>query len=496
MNDFVNAEKDILNAYEIKKLDIITNKTLVEFYVDAKKFDKAIPYCDLMINRNIEVSFFLMIKITCKMHLGLWKGLLEDIDLFKENVDNKIIFRPLALKYFSDDPALIKKNAENYWTLKSKTKHITDNENNSIENKTKTIKSKIKIGYISGDFRKHAVFNLIQDLFINHDKSNFEIYAYSLFKQDGPEREKVSKNVDFFFDIDKKSSDEIIKLIKSHSLDIAIDLAGFTMLGKSEIFNFDIAKIKINYLGYPGTMGTNKYDYIIADKVIIPEKDKKFYSESVLYLKENYQPFTPIPLENNFDRSLFNLPENGFILGSLSRIEKILPNIFNIWMEILKKYSDTYLALYIVDPMVKNNIKIHCEENNYDFKRIIFLNHINHKDNLRRISMFDLYLDTFPYNGHTGISDSLFQSCVPTISLNGDSFASRVSMSLLSTLNLHKLITTSENEYRKKIDFYCSNRSELKNIRDYLINYKNKNLNRMKSFTKDFESLMLTLVNL
>ena len=108
--------------------------------------------------------------------------------------------------------------------------------------------------------------------------------------------------------------------------------------------------------------------------------------------------------------------------------------------------------------------------------------------------MFDLYLDTFPYNGHTGISDSLFQSCVPTISLNGNSFASRVSMSLLSTLNLHTLITTSEKEYEEKIDFYCLNRSELKKIRDQLLDYKNKNFNRMKSFTKNFEDLMLGLI--
>ena len=183
-----------------------------------------------------------------------------------------------------------------------------------------------------------------------------------------------------------------------------------------------------------------------------------------MYLKENYQPFTPISFENNFDRSNFNLPKEAFILGCLSRIEKIMPNIFNIWMETLKKHSDTFLALYILDPNVKNKIKNYFDENNFDFERIIFLDHINHLDNLKRISTFDLYLDTYPYNGHTGISDSLFQSCVPTISYNGNSFASRVSKSLLSTLNLEYLITTSENEYQKKIDFYCSNRSELKKL--------------------------------
>ena len=123
---------------------------------------------------------------------------------------------------------------------------------------------------------------MIQDLFVNHDKSIFEIYAYSSFRQEGLEREKVIKNVDYFFDIDNKNDQEILDLVNSHSLDIAIDLSGYTLNGKAEIFNFNIAKYKINYLGYPGTMGTKKYDYILCDKIVIPEADKDFYSEKFL----------------------------------------------------------------------------------------------------------------------------------------------------------------------------------------------------------------------
>ena len=242
-------------------------------------------------------------------------------------------------------------------------------------------------------------------------------------------------------------------------------------------------------------MGTDKYDYIIADKIIIPEDQKKFYSEKVLYLSENYQPFTPIPFETNIDRSDYDLPKDAFILGCLSRVEKILPSIFSIWMNILKKYKDTYLALYISNEEIKQNIKNFCKENKFDFERILFLSHISHNENLKRISTFNLYLDTFPYNGHTAISDALFQSCVPTISLNGKSFASRVSMSLLSSLNLQELITTNENEYFDKIDYFCSNRAALIDIKKKLLNYKKKNLDRMRTFTKDFENLMLRLVN-
>ena len=384
-----------------------------------------------------------------------------------------------------------KKIAKEHWKNKTKKDHLSKIDFNAGHQKNK---SKIRLGYFSGDFRNHAIFQLIQDLFLNHNKDNFEIFAYSSFKKEGTPRNTIIEYVDHFFDIDDESDENIISLIKSHSLDIAIDLSGYTTYGNSDFFEFDIAKIKINYLGFPGTMGTEKYNFILADKFIIPEQDKNYYSESVIYLPENYQPYSPIPFGFDVKRSDFDLPNNVFILGCFSRIEKILPNIFDIWMSILKKHTDSYLALCINSNTVKDNIKEYCQENEFNFNRIIFLNPIKHMENLKRMSTFDLYLDTYPYNGHTGISDSLFQSCVPTISFTGNSFASRVSFSLLKTLNLSNLITFNEKEYFDKIDYFCSNHDELKMIRDYLVDYKSKNLNRMKSFTQNFENIMLQLI--
>ena len=163
-------------------------------------------------------------------------------------------------------------------------------------------------------------------------------------------------------------------------------------------------------------------------------------------------------------------------------------------MNILNKYEDVYLALCIKNEDVKKNIISYCKENDFNSKKILFLKTIEHKDNLRRMSTFNLYLDTFPYNGHTGISDSLFQSCVPTISLTGNSFASRVSYSLLKSLKLDQFITYNENEYLKKIQYYCENREELVKIRKFLINHKKDNIIRMKKFTKDFEKLILSII--
>ena len=486
--DFEKSEQDIINAIKIDRLNFLSNKMIIELYNDFKKHDKALPYCDLMIKENIQKDFFLAKKILAKLHIGNWKNLKNELKQFNQNLKyDNLAINPLSLKYFNDNASYQKKFTENFCNLKPKNIYLS--KISLLEEKDKK-KTKIRIGYFSGDFKNHAVFHLIQDLFVNHNKLKFEIFAYSTFYKEDSSRIKIKDNVDKFYDIDKLSDEEIIKLVKSHNLDFAIDLSGHTVHNISHLFEFNISKIKINYLGYPGTMGTEKYDYIIADKNIIPKNHFKHYSEKILHMPEIYQPFTPQQFIIRNSRSEFSLPEKGFILGCFSRIEKILPNIFDIWMQVLNLHSDTYLALCLKDEKIIQNIKIYCEENYYDFNRIIFLKPINHKDNLIRISNFDLYLDTFPYNGHTGISDSLFQSCVPTISFTGNSFASRVSYSLLSSLKLQKLATFNEKEYFDKLLYYCLNRDELKKIKKILMKYKENNLNRMIKFTSDFEKLI------
>ena len=490
--DFKNAEKDLLSTIKIDKFNTLSTKYLVDLYIDSKNYNKALIHCDLMLENNIEPDFFLTKKIFSNLNVGNWINLKNDLEILNKKINDKNNYLdPLSIKYFNDDPQFQKEFTENYWKNKCKIKYIN---NVLLENEKQKDNLKIRIGYFSADFNNHAVFHLIQDLFVNHNKSRFEIFAYSFLKEEGSSRDKVIKNVNKFTDIDQMSDDEIIKLVQADNLDVAIDLSGYTKNNKSYLFNHNISKIKINYLGYPGSMGTRKYDYILADKNIIPEEHLKYYSEKVIYMPETYQPFTPKLFEMTNDRAEFNLPEKAFILGCFSRIEKILPNVFDIWMKILKKYKDIYLALCIKDATVKNNIKIYCEKNKFDFKRIIFLDPIDHNNNLRRISTFNLYLDTYPYNGHTGISDSLFQSCVPTISFTGSSFASRVSYSLLCSLELKQLISNNEEEYFNKIDYYCTNRNELKKIRDYLIKFKEKNFTRMVKFTKDFEDLIISIL--
>jgi protein O-GlcNAc transferase len=491
--DFDKAEEDLLLAIKLDELNFLNIKTLVEFYTDNKKYQKAITYCNLMIDKNIEANFFRIKKIFCQIHLGSWSGLKNNLNTFNDSLNtNNLSLNPTTLKYLNDDSDFQKKFTKNYWDQIPKHNSLLKILN---ENKGKKFTTKIRIGYFSGDFTNHAVYHCIQDLFLNHDKLNFEIYAYSTFKKEGPERNKIKKNVDKFYDIDHLTDKQIIELVISHSLDVAIDLSGYTNHNKSHLFEYNISKIKINYLGFPGTMGSKKYDYIIADQNVIPESSISSYSEKVLYMPEIYMPFSPQDFDLNIERAEFDLPKNVFIMGCFSRIEKILPNVFDSWMKVLNSYEDVYLALRIDNEVAINNINHYCKENNFNFNQILFLKRVEeHKDNLRRISTFNLYLDTYPYNGHSTISDSLFQSCVPTISFTGNSFASRVSYSFLKSLKLEQLITYNENDYLKKIQYYCKNREDLTEIRNYLMKYKNNNMDRMKKFTRDFELLILSIL--
>ena len=490
--NFDKSEEDLLKSIQIDRLNTISNQMIVKLYIDLKKYEEAIKFCDLMMRERRDTIFFLTKKILCKINTGAWIGLDKDLKIFNENLkDTQSSINPLSLKYINDDPIFQKNFTEKYWLEKPKNNYLSIISN---EYEQKIVNSKIKIGYFSGDFKKHAVFHLIQDLFLNHNRSDFEIYAYSTVNTEGPEREKIKNNSDYFFDIDKLSDEKIIRLVKSHNLDVAIDLSGYTIYNKSHLFEHNIAEIKINYLGFPGTMGTNKYDYILADQNIIPPNHVNFYSEKVIYMPEIYQPFTPVEFNMINKRSEFNLPEDIFIMGCFSRIEKILPNIFDIWMKIISKYRDVNLALCIKKENVKKNIEDYCIQNNYDFKKIIFLNSLEHKSNLTRISTFDLYLDTYPYNGHTGISDSLFQSCVPTISFTGNSFASRVSYSLLKSLELDQLVTYNEKDYFNKIVYFYQNRDKLSEVRDKLLEFKDRNKNRMKKFTFDFEKIIKSIL--
>tara|TARA_B100001250_G_scaffold412447_1_gene443684 strand:- start:40 stop:1887 length:1848 start_codon:yes stop_codon:yes gene_type:complete len=355
---------------------------------------------------------------------------------------------------------------------------------------------KIHIGYFSADFNRHATMHLIASIFELHDKLEFEIYLYSFTPQEDEYTTRAKKSGCIFRDIKNMSIIESVELARSDNLDIAIDLKGYTKHNRMNIFAYRVAPIQVNYLGYPGSLGAKSIDYIIADKTIIPEGYEKFYSEKIIYMPNCYQCNDDKKeiYSGNIDRREFNLPDKGFVFSCFNANRKISSKEFDIWMRLLTKIKGSVLWLYQSNPWAVKNLCKEAEIRKVDPNRLIFANQIPLNKHLARHSLGDLGLDTFNYNGHTTTSDALWAG-LPVLTKEGESFAARVSSSLLTALGLTELITYSEREYEEKAIYIASNHDILIRIKTKLAkSRKESTLFNSELYTKNLEIIFKNLI--
>lgn len=314
----------------------------------------------------------------------------------------------------------------------------------------KTKKGKrIKIGYLSRDFFEHATAYLILGLFENHDKNKFETYIYSYGPNDGSlYRKKFEKDADHFIDIGSIGHVEAAKKINGDKIDILVDLKGHTKDNRLEILAMRPAPIQVSYLGFPGTIGSKFIDYIITDRIITPPEYQKYYTEKFAYMPDCYQiNYDKRKIANvNYKRSDFGLPEDAFVFSSFNHTNKIDPETFLSWTNIINNVPNSILWLYRSNKMAEENLKKYAKAAGVNPARLIFVDYIENSHHLARIKLSDLSLDTFIYNGHTTTSDNLWAG-IPVITLQGNHFASRVASSILSAAGLPELITHSVKEY-------------------------------------------------
>ena len=339
--------------------------------------------------------------------------------------------------------------------------------------------------------------HLILDVFKNHNKSEFKIYGFSIGPKKDEWTEKVKNYFDKFIDISDMSDSKIYSLCNELQLDIAVNLTGHTLNARNNIFFNKLATKQINYLGYPGTMGSECYDYIIADKIVIPEENKKYFSEEVIYLPNCYQANQKkIEVsDKNLNKKDLGLPEDKFIFGCFNNSYKITPSIFKRWMNILKKCDSSVLWLLEDKELGRQNLWKEAETQGVNKKRIIFAGRIPLKDHLKRLEFIDLFLDTFPYNAHTTASEAI-RAGVPILTLKGKSFPSRVASSILTNIGLEKLITYNLNEYENSALSLAKNFKEIKHIKKHLMKSKNlKKLFDSNVFTRDLEKIYKKILN-
>jgi protein O-GlcNAc transferase len=349
---------------------------------------------------------------------------------------------------------------------------------------------KIRIGYLSADFKNHATAHLIMGLLKLHDRQKFNIFIYSYGLNDHSlYRQETEKAAGQFTDIINLADFESAKLIYQDKVDILVDLKGHTGGSRFEIPALRPAPVQVNYLGFPGTSGADFIDYFITDKIVTPAKDIPFYSEKLVFLpycyqvNDNQQPIS----SNVYRKADFGLPINDFVFCSFNMTYKINPKIFDSWMRILKAVPNSILWLLEKTGQDKINLKKEAKNRGVDPSRLVFSTGIRKEQHLARLKLADLCLDTFTCNGMTTTSDSLWAG-VPVITLKGKHFASRVSASLLTAIGLPELITHSPQEYEDLAIKLAKNPKQLDAIRYKLnANRLTKPLFDTEKFTRYLE---------
>jgi predicted O-linked N-acetylglucosamine transferase (SPINDLY family) len=329
-------------------------------------------------------------------------------------------------------------------------------------------KDRIRLGYYSADFHDHATCCLMAELFELHDKDRFELHAFSF----GPDtqdamRKRVALAFDKFIDVRGVSDIDIARMSRELEIDIAIDLKGYTQDSRPGIFSYRCAPVQVNYLGYPGTMGADYIDYLIADATLIPEGTRPHYSEKIAYLPHSYQvnDTKRVISDRAFTRSELGLPTDGFVFCCFNNNFKITPQTFDRWMRILKAVAGSVLWLLEDNPHATRNLKKEAAVRGVDPGRLIFGGRLPLPEHLARQRLADLFLDTLPCNAHTTASDALWAG-LPVLTLMGNSFAGRVAASLLGAMELPELIATTAEDYERLAIDLGSNPSKLSAIKD------------------------------
>lgn len=438
-----------------------------------KRWEECIACFDLLPAEATEKVQLKSTKIQAQLKINDW----SDIDTPREILE--AILHPLTYLHCNDSQLSQLKNARNYAE-----KFIQQN------NLVATNHQKIRVGYVSADFRDHPVGYLTAGLFETHDKSEFEIFCLSLA---APENctsvisKRIQENCDQFLYIDQISDSEAVNLIRSLHLDVAFDLGGYTSAARTNLFASRIAPIQISYLGFPGSMGASFMDYLIGDPLVTPKHLYEFYSEKIISLPKSFQANDGSRRINPTSRFEQGLPDDALILACFNQSSKITPAIFHAWMEAMRQAPKTILWLAKECDTQADNLKTEAEKLGVDRARLFFADRCDYANHLGRYALVDLALDTSPFNGGTTTSDALWGSA-PVLTLCGETYANRMAASLVHSLGLNSLITHTLEEYRSRLINLVTRPHDLVEVKHQLGERRiGSALFNTKTFTQHFE---------
>jgi protein O-GlcNAc transferase len=375
---------------------------------------------------------------------------------------DKCVCQPLTCMVLMGSP-LLQQKAARIWV-----DHVCP-PNASLGPITRRRRSRrLKVGYFSADFSEHPVGRLLVQMIELHDRSRFEIVAYSFTgKTDDRVQQRLVRAFDRFNDVRDGSCFETASLARSHEIDIAVDLGGYTEGNRANIFAVRAAPIQVNFLGYPGTMGADYMDYLIGDHTVIPSKDRVHYTESIVYLPDSFIPFdsTTEIADKDFTRQELGLPAHGFVFCCFNNSQKITPTVFDSWMRILRRVQGSVLWLSGANSMTVQNLHTEAARRGVEPERLIFAERLaSLPHHMARLRAADLFLDTLPYNAHATALDALWAG-LPLLTCEGEGFAGRVAASCLRTIGVPQLITDSLSHYEAIAIELASDNRRLAQIR-------------------------------
>ncbi|HLJ20044.1 MAG TPA: tetratricopeptide repeat protein, partial [Stellaceae bacterium] len=329
---------------------------------------------------------------------------------------------------------------------------------------------KIRLGYLSSDFRDHANAYLMAELIELHDRTRFEVMAFAWGHDDGgPTRKRLRKTFDRFVDVNEMSDLALARQIRELGIDIAIDVNGYGPDCRPRALAYRPAPLQVNYVGYPATMGAEFIDYIIADPFVVPTDRQPFFVEKLVHLPDCYQPNVrkrPIASRTP-SRAECGLPDQGFVFACFNNSYKITPEFFDIWMRLVQKTPGSVLWLLQDNNKAPVNLRQEAQARGVAPERLVFAARLPQPEHLARHRLADLFLDTLPYNAHATASDALWTG-LPLLTCAGDGFAARVAGSCLKAAGLPELVTETLADYETLAERLAAEPERLREIRSKL----------------------------
>jgi predicted O-linked N-acetylglucosamine transferase (SPINDLY family) len=435
------------------------------------------------------INFLKGIILNERMLCCDWDGLQDQIREIAEDIDaGRLSAMPFGWQGLATSERSLQRCAELY------NRHLypaTKSSSVCAESTARAAGDRICIGYLSGEFREHATAHLIVGLLEHHDKSKFRIICFDNGWDDGSHvRQRINRAVEKIVNIRQRQDSSVVEEIRREEVDVLVNLNGYFGEQRTSVFARRAAPVQVNYLGFPGTLGADYMDYIVADKWVIPDENRKFYDEEVVYLTNCYQANDrDRPIANPpADRAVYGIPAETFVFCCFNNPYKILPTTFDSWMRILNRVEGSILWLYDTNEIAQINLKKEAAKRGVDPERIIFAKYMPLPKHLARCRFSDLFLDTLPCNAHTTASDALWAG-VPIVTQLGQTFAGRVAASLLNAIGLPELITRSADEYESLAVELALDERRLSLVREKLAaNRLTTPLFDTEQFARDLES--------